>query len=201
MKKDYSVIQDKFNERLDYMTRKHCKVTLVRMDCRFPESFPSEEVKGTFPKFIRKFKEGLARKSVDTEHVWCREMNKSDKPHYHLAVLADGSKVRAMGLQLDAERIWGNTVKKKNEGPEGGGSSNSGLVDFCNNHRGKKVSSEILIQRPSPKADPATQKLQQAEFEKKCEEARSRAAYLAKDETKGNVPPRIREHGCSRLKK
>jgi len=195
------VIQERFNERLDYMTKKHCKVLVVRLDLRFPEDFPPDAVKGNHSRFIRRFNEHYARRGVETANVWCREMHSSDKPHYHMIVLADGSKVRPGGVRWAAERIIGNTVKKKDEDPEDGGSGNSGLVDFCNKLNGEKVSSELIIKRPSSKADPATQRAQQTIFENKCEEARSRAAYLAKEETKGNAPPRIREHGCSRLKK
>ena len=192
VKKDYSTINDKFDERLNYMTQKHNKALFFRFDVRFPESYPHDGTNQDFSNFIKLLKEPLTRDGNEMHYVWCREKKTSENPHYHVAALVDGSQTqRADGILRNASAIWQNIT----------GSSKEGLIDHCNRFEGKRVPTQIRLDRPSSKKDGDELARQRQKFEAKMDEVRKRAHYLGKDNQKGDVPNRVREYGASELPK
>ncbi len=192
VKKDYSIINNKFDERLEYMIDKHNKVTFFRIDVRFPESYPHNGRNEDLSELLRQSKEKLTRNGIEMQYVWCREQKTSENPHYHVAALVNGSHIqRVDGLLKNASDIWKNITS----------SSKDGLIDYCNSFNGESVPKQIRIDRPSSKKDGDELLQQQEEFEARKEEARHRAHYLGKNDQKGDVPKGVREYGASEFSK
>ena len=190
--KDYSIINHKFDERLEDMLNKHNKVLYFRLDSRHDKDIPHDKTNRHFRNLMKNLKEPLTRDGIEMQYVWCREKKTSENPHYHLAALVDGSRVQqAHGILLDANKIWKNIT----------GSSKEGLIDFCNHVDGKKVPPQVRIDRPSSKKDGEELARQELKFENKKAVVLKRAHYLGKDNQKGDVPSRVREHGASLLPK
>ena len=190
--KKYSKINGKFDERLDYMTGRHSKTTFFRMDVRFPKDYPHDGTNDHFTDFLKLWKEPLTKKGIETQYVWGREQDTSENPHYHVAVLVDGNRIQHVNrIVNDASKIWKGITA----------SSKDGLIDYCSNYNGRKVSKEIWIKRP-PSKKTGEELIQLAqEFESGKEDVRYRAHYLGKARSKGNVPRGVREYGASELPK
>jgi len=190
-KKDYSKIQQKFDERLDHMTENKCKVTFFRMDVRFPKDYPHDGTNSDFSSLMKLLKEKRSRDDKgDFHYVWGREQNKSENPHYHLAGIVDGNKTQnARGILSDADEIWGRITA----------SPKKGLVDFCNRENGKKVEPYFRIDRPAGNSTGEKLATEEEAFKEGRRKAAERASYIAKPKTKGKAPLRVREYGASEL--
>lgn len=191
-------IQSRFNELLDGMTTGHNKVTVFRMDSHFPDGFvmKNKMANDEQSQLMKRLKENCTRRGVDMSYLWCREQNNSENPHYHTIAMVDGSKVQnAMGLLKDANRIWKNITESEKDG----------LIHYCNRgENGQKATPNATIRRPSSKATGAQRTEQEQAFEEACRQARERAAYLAKAETKrgstriaGTANAKFRQFGSS----
>lgn len=192
VKKDYSIINKKFDERFDYMTAKHNKVTFFRFDVRYPEDHPHDGTNRDFSELLKQLKEPLTKIGNEMHYAWCREKETSENPHYHVAILLNGSYTqRVDGILQNANGIWGNIV----------GSPKKGLIDYCNRFSGERVAKQIRIDRPSSKKEGEELAQQQQEFEANKVAVRVRAHYLGKSDQKGDVPKRVREYGASELPK
>lgn len=142
MQKNYSVINRKFDDRLDHMTSQHNKVTFFRFDVQFPKDYPHDGTNQDFSNFLKLLKEPLTRQDNEMHYVWCREQNKSENPHHHVAALVNGSQTqRVDGILQHAADIWERIT----------GSSGEGLIDHCNRFKGQSVPAQIRIDRPSSK--------------------------------------------------
>lgn len=192
MKKNYSIINDKFDERLAYMTKMHNKALFFRFDVRFAKDYLHDGTNQDFTDFIKLLKEPLTRAGNEMHYVWCREKKTSENPHYHVAALVDGSQTqRVDGILQNASDIWQNIT----------GSTKEGLIDHCNRFQGKKVPTQTRLDRPSSMKNGDELAQQRQVFETKMEEVRKRAHYLGKDDQKGDVPSRAREYGASEMPK
>jgi hypothetical protein len=192
VKKNYQKINEQFDERLTYMTDKHNKVTFFRFDVRFPKDYPHNGKNDDISDLLKRVKEPLTRHGNEMQYVWCREQNTSENPHYHVAMLVNGSHTRhAGGILSNTSDIW----KEITASPK------DGLIDYCTNFQGQKVQPQIRIHRPSSKKEGEELALQQQQFEAQKEEARQRAHYLGKDSQKGYVPKGVREYGASEMRK
>ena len=188
--KNYAKINDKFDERLDYMTDKHNKVTFFRFDVHFPEGFPHDGTNKDISTLFKRVKEPLTKAGNELHYVWCREQKTSENPHYHVAGLGNGNLTqRAGGILQDVSDNWKDIT----------GSPKDGLIDHCNRYQGKRVPTQIRIDRPSSAKEGEELIELRRQFEEKKEEARKRAHYLGKDDQKGNVPSRVREYGASQV--
>jgi hypothetical protein len=140
VKKNYSKINDKFDERLEHMTDNHNKVTFFRFDVRFPKDYPHEGTNKDLSKLLKRLKEPLTKTGNEMHYVWCREQNTSESPHYHVAALVNGNYTqRVDGILQDASNNW----KDITDSPK------NGLIDHCNRFKGERVSTQIRIDRPS----------------------------------------------------
>jgi hypothetical protein len=188
--KDYSKINDQFDERLEYMISRHNKVTCCRFDVRYPQDYLHDGTNNDLSNLLKLVKEPLTRDGIEMHYVWCRERNTSDNPHYHVAVLLNGNLVqRVDGIFQHTARIWSQII----------GSPKEGLIDHCSTFMGEKVPKQIRINRPSSMKGGEALMIQQQQFKAQKEEARKRAHYLGKDDQKGDVPKRVREYGASEL--
>ena len=192
VEKNYAKINDKFDERLDYMTDNHNKVTFFRFDVHFPEDYPHDGTNKDLSKLLKRLKEPLTKTGNEMHYVWCREQDTSENPHYHVSSLVNGNHTqRVDGILQDASNILKDIT----------GSPKNGLIDHCNRFRGEKVPTQIRIDRPSSAKEGQELIELRQQFEAKKDEARKRAHYLGKDDQKGDVPKRVREYGASELRK
>ena len=192
VEKNFAKINDKFDERLEYMTDKHNKVTFFRFDVHFPKDYPHDGTNKNLSKLLKRLKEPLTKTGNEMHYVWCREQDTSENPHYHAAGLVNGNRT---------QRVDGILQEVSNDWKEITGSPKNGLIDHCNQFKGERVPTQIRIDRPaSAKEGQELIELRQ-QFEEKRDEVRKRAHYLGKTDQKGNVPRRVREYGASELRK
>ena len=192
VEKNYAKINDKFDERLDYMTDKHNKITSFRFDVHFPDGYQHDGTNKDISTLFKRVKEPLTKAGNEMHYVWCREQKTSDNPHYHFAGLVDGNYTqRVGGILQDVSNKWKEIT----------GSSKDGLIDHCNSFNGERVPTQIRIDRPSSAKEGQELIELRQQFEAKKEEARKRAHYLGKNDQKGDVPKRVREYGASQLPK
>ena len=199
-RKDYSQIMDKFVERLDYMTDKHRKVLFLRCDVRFPKGYTAKGTNEEFLTLMQDTRSGMKERGIEMQDVWAREQVRSENPraqkqnenpHYHVAILLNGSKVQnAMPVLQGISETW----KKITSSPK------DGLIDHANrDEKRRKVPPETHINRPSSEASGEVLVEQTAKFEEAKDEAICRTDYLSKAYSKGNAPPGVREFGSSEL--
>lgn len=188
--KNYSKINGQFDDRLNYMLKKHNKVTFSRFDPRFPEKYTHDGGNSEISKLLKLLKEQLTRNNTEVHYVWCREKKTSENPHYHVALLVNGSHVQNVyGILQNTSDIWKRITESEKEG----------LIDHCSTFDGEKVAKQIRLDRPSSVKQGEELALQERQFEKDIEEVRKRAHYLGKDRQKGDVPKGVREFGASEL--
>ncbi len=188
-RKDYSQIMDKFTERLDYMTEKHRKVLFFRFDARFPEGYPHNGKNDDFLTLMRETRSDLKDRGIESQDVWTREGD--DPPHYHAAVLANGSKIQSAMPELrNISARWKNITS----------TTKDGLIDHANrDEKKRKVPPETHINRPSSEASGEVLADQHDGFKKAKDEAIYRTDYLSKAYSKGSAPPGVREFGSSEM--
>jgi hypothetical protein len=180
-------IATRIHDRINDMIGNHCKVLFIRMDVRFPKGYPHCGDNKEISTLMRWLKEPNTINGIKIHYVWVRERDSSECPHYHLILLVNGSMIQnPMGLLQSAERIWNGVV----------GVKYPGLVHLCSH--GQDLGC-IMIKRPSSNATGERLNYQTISFDEALAEALQRAAYLAKSHSKGNVPKRVRQYGCSRI--
>lgn len=164
---------------LDNSLEKHNKVTIIRLDVRYDTESKAEDSNKDISKLSKNIKQNLNNRWIDSNTIWAREQNTSENPHYHMAVLVDGNKVQSPhDVATMASKSWKHIT----------GSEKDGLV-----HRG----SCITIRRPSSKAEGATLKEQEKQFEQKRKQALEALSYLAKTATKDQTPPHAKRFHAS----
>ena len=89
----YIELLEKVKEQIDAMLSYHNKVFIYRLDIRVTEYTDDNEV---ITKFIKSYKKWLMKEYNFNRvaFVWCREVERSKKQHYHLAFMLDGNKVQ-----------------------------------------------------------------------------------------------------------
>lgn len=184
-------VMTKINSRLCYMLESHNKVLVVRFDIRFPQGYTPTGVE--LSNFIKLFKEYHQRHGLNIHYIWVREQANGAVHHYHLMIMVNGSIMQNPYCLLQkADEIWARVV----------GYDGPGLVHFCNTEwMGERASSSTMIRRPSSVATGMERVQQEQQFQSSIARVHAQADYLAKEETKGEAPYRMREFGCSRLKK
>ena len=166
---------------LAYMTRRHCKVFLVRFDLRFPAGTFHQGRNDEISQFMKALTNHFTDHGIETCYIWAREQWSSDAPHYHVALLLDGSQVQhPMRVWLKAEEIWSRITN----GPHA-------LVHRCSDH--------VMICRPSGTAFGDELLAQQQAFRTAYEVARGWMSYLAKEFSKEDSPFRIRRYGATQV--
>jgi len=179
-----SDIVQAIQQRLQCMIDRYCRTYLVRLDIRFPHGYVAMNANEKFSELMKQLKEYYTYHQVATQYVGVREQNTSENPHYHVALLFDGSKVdNGWAVGEKAAGIWQVIV---------GLGAGVHRCEFAGKYG-------IKIVRPKFKAVGLDLQTQQAAFRAACHEAMTWLSYLAKTATKGCAPPNARELFCSRL--
>jgi hypothetical protein len=89
----------RFKREIDAMLSHHCKIFILRFDVRIYTNSQTNEVISNFRKsYAERVKRYYKTKNV--AYVWCREVEKKKKQHYHFAVIVDGNEAWVAGALL-----------------------------------------------------------------------------------------------------
>lgn len=80
----------RFKREIDAMLSHHCKVFVLRFDVHI---YTHSQTNEQMTKFLRSYIPRVERyyKTKNVAFVWCREVERAKKQHYHLAVMVDSS--------------------------------------------------------------------------------------------------------------
>jgi Inovirus Gp2 len=190
--KKYKHIKEMLNDikqQFSVMTRRHCKVLLVHFVLRFPLGTFHQGNNEEISEFIKKLTNYYTYLKIGTRYIWAREQDTSNAPHYHVALLLDGSqRHHAQTIFDEAAEIWSRIAN----GP-------LSLLHCCYHPPiGGDGNGGIMIRRPSDKASEHLYEKRQA-FQTAYIEALDWTSYLAKVASKENTPPGVRRYGSSQL--
>ncbi|QJB56535.1 inovirus-type Gp2 protein [Pseudodesulfovibrio sp. zrk46] len=186
----YDIILQKIHERIQLMT-KYSRVMFVRADLRLPHdhqpSGNNEEVSHLF----KIMKENARTHNVTFHFVWVRESSPDGKPHYHLVILLDASRVsNYVAFLNELERVWGHVLN----------CNATGLVHRCETDQfGNYTGNGIILQQPTRQATGEERAAQEHDFWSKLNWITEWASYLAKVRQKESTPHRVRRFGASQL--
>ncbi|UTV98793.1 inovirus-type Gp2 protein [Marinomonas rhizomae] len=91
------------------MLSHHCKVLVYRLDMSTYDYSPSnKELSDFIKRYRQRLQRSLGLKRV--AYLWCREQNKSDKQHYHLAFIVDANKHQRPSLLIEIAKIYWNDM-------------------------------------------------------------------------------------------
>ncbi|SHN72752.1 YagK/YfjJ domain-containing protein [Desulfovibrio litoralis] len=162
-------ILDTVINQIETSTAKHNKVFVVNFSLTYPQTQISSTNNKDITIFMDRFTKYLEKDKKIIDYTWVREQNTSKNHHYHVMPTLNGNKIQNQhGIMKEATRIWEEVIS----------SEASGLVDYS--------STPHMLR----KDDPA--------YQEKLENCILHASYLAKENTKGNNPKRVRSYGCSR---
>ena len=186
----YPVIMERFKERFDWMTDRHCKVLFIRFDMRFPARYPTMGGNQEISRFWKNFGEQSAYRGIDLHYLWVREQSREKHQHYHCIALLDGNKVmNYFHFLLKVQETWGRVL----------GCDATGLIHFCDKDAdGNRMENGIMLCRP-PLKHPAREYLQ-AQFKQDYDRCFYWASYLAKENQKASAPYRVNSFDSSVLR-
>lgn len=89
----------RFKREIDAMLSHHSKVFMLRFDIRVDTHSQTNE---QMTRFLRSYIPRVERyyKTKNVAFVWCREVERSKKQHYHFAVMVDGSNATRVSQEL-----------------------------------------------------------------------------------------------------
>ena len=159
----------RFKREIDAMLSHHNRVFLLRMDVHVDEHSPTNEKMTRFLRsYVSRIQRNYKTKNVGT--IWCREVEKVKKQHYHLAVMVDGSNATRVSKEL--LRMADEVAKHQKLS-----------IGYCDN-------ASYLIKRTDlAKGDYST-----------YNEAFKRLSYLAKERGKTIKAERANSYQTSRIK-
>ena len=159
---------------IDHYTHKHNKTLVVRCDIRYPTDYDkSTDNNSDITRCMRKVRQKYHRQGLEPMFIWCREKDTSIHPHYHVALLLNGNKVRSYNhVFKTVEDMFKNTI----------GVDNNGLVDAC-----MRYENGILLDR------------NRQDYIQKYQDVYRQLSYLAKENGKGEYADGLRDFGMSRL--
>ena len=158
------------------MNAAHCKVLFIRFDVRFPQNYFPPSDNSIFQRFFENFIRHLQRDNLDPHYLWVREQSWEKHQHYHIVLLLDGNKTQSIYGHLKlAESLWSRAL---------GLSDAAGLICYCTESRdGTTQTNGLMLKRDDPG------------FQNTFSTCVEWGSYLAKTNTKGNAPARVREWG------
>jgi Inovirus Gp2 len=190
---EYEHINEILNDikrQFDVMIENHCKVLLVHFVLRFPAGTFHQRNNEEISEFIKKLTNYYEYRRVATRYIWGREQLTSCAPHYHVALLLDGSqRHHTLTIWDEAAEIWSRITN----GPHA-------LLHRCwHAPIGGDGNGGIMIRRPSSKAIGNDLYEQEQAFQNAYIAALNWTSYLAKEYSKENTPFGVRRYGSSRL--
>ena len=89
----------RFKREIDAMLSHHSKVFMLRFDVRVNTHSQTNE---QMTRFLRSYIPRVERyyKTKNVAFVWCREVERAKKQHYHFAVMVDGSNATRVSQEL-----------------------------------------------------------------------------------------------------
>jgi Inovirus Gp2 len=182
-----SDIMEDIEQRLQYMIDRYCRAYVVRLDVSFPDGYLAVGANEECSDLMKRLKEYYTYHGVVTHYVGVREQNTSKNPHYHIAIVFDGSKIdNGWAVLIRAAAIWPRIV----------GFGADACVHLCRTFDG---ANGIKIERPRTKSVGLDLQNELAAFHASVHAAMTWLSYLAKSATKGSAPPKTKEFFCSRL--
>ena len=180
-----------YETRLNYMASKYSQVTAAHLIVTWPNDVDHSHANTELGESLNALRKTLRNHGVESQAGWVREVaqdRKDDKPHYHIGLLCNGREVQSgMGPAKHLNRL-------------------------LTKHWGKPEESVFVkCQPPNPDLDCQAElnnrysaiklRTHQENAEAQRENILKWFSYHAKVETKGNVPPRVREYGFSQFPK
>ena len=165
---------------LKHYTNKHNKTLVVRCDIRYPKDYDKPtETNEDISKCMRKVRKKYFRQGYDINYLWVREQDSSHHPHYHVAMLFNGNKMRSYThVFKTVETMFKNTI----------GVNNDGLVDKCmTSKNGNQHENGILLDR------------NKENYPQRLQDVYRQLSYFAKSYSKGEYKDGLRDFGMSRL--
>ena len=177
-------ILEKIDAQFKYAEQNKSKIFFMRYDVRIPDGVPISDNK-TFRDFMANFMKNLSRQGLSPQYIAVREQVGDNHPHYHVALMLDGEKTRSIHSHIrTAKKLWDSALDLP---PKENG---YGLINDCTKDSdGRRQENGVLLSPGNP------------EFQQKKDDCFRRASYLAKTNTKGNVPKWQREVFTSRIPK
>ncbi|MCF7791369.1 MAG: inovirus Gp2 family protein [Victivallales bacterium] len=174
-------ILNKTEQLFEEAINKHCKVFFMRMDLRLPSDAITSNDNNAIKNFMNSFVKHLDRNKLDPKYLWCREQSREKHQHYHSFLLLDGSKTRNIHNHIKkAEQLWSKQFNLDEH-------TNNGLVDDCTTGRNGKQKNGIIINRSKE------------DFKFQYDNAFKWSTYLAKENTKSNIPKNNNSYASSKL--
>ena len=102
----YKEIIERFIDQLDIAFKYHKRLLVHRVDLHLNKFSSDNKV---ISRFMNRLKQWLKRNyGLDKiGYIWVREQDRSDKQHYHLALLLDGDKIRhPKRLNEQIKEMW-----------------------------------------------------------------------------------------------
>ena len=175
--------------RIDSMIDRHCKVFCHSFNFHFPKDYQNDGGNKEISKISNIVRNDLRKRNIDMEYVWAREQNNSKNPHYHVMIMADGSKINnPWSLKESIDNAISKTLKTEATGLQH-------INNSDNDHR------KTMINRPSSKASGEKLAEQQSRFNYAMDQTLNVAKYMSKTDTKGDAPAHVREYQGSQIKK
>lgn len=175
-------INEKYQERLEYMSEAHSQVVVGHLVATWPNDIPFDSANQVVGSALNALRKTLSNRGIESQGGWVREVSPGrddGKPHYHIGLICDGNKTQSvMACAQDLNRI---VTKKLN-----------------------KPSSSTYVKCAPPQTSPgSTLKLRrnQADAEEQKKNISDWLSYHAKTDGKGQVPSHTREYGFSHLPK
>ncbi len=180
-----------YETRVNYMATNYSQVTAAHLIVTWPDDIDHTHANTELGESLNALRKTLRNKGVESQAGWVREVapeREDDKPHYHIGLLCNGREIQSgMGHARHLNRLLTKRWGKSEE------------------------SVFVKCQPPNPDLDCQVE-LNSRSSAIKLRSLRENAeaqkdnildwfSYHAKAETKGNVPPRIREYGFSQLPK
>ena len=102
----YKEIILRFIDQFDIVFKYHKRLLVHRVDLHLNKSSSNNKV---ISRFMNRLKQWLKRNYglEKIGYIWVREQDRSDKQHYHLALLLDGDKIRhPKRLNKQIKEMW-----------------------------------------------------------------------------------------------
>lgn len=170
------------DDRIEVAAQRFGRVLPVRLDFKLPANYPEQNDNERFGRMLDSLSQDLRRKGVGKEYIWSREVGiENGREHYHLLMLLNGRKLQSShSVHKRANELWAKALEI---------GTADGLVHKAGPASKKKEPRENWLDRNKD------------DFEANKAELKKWGGYVCKEEQKGEAPKRVREYGCSQLKK
>lgn len=174
----YNEVLKLIEKTLENALSKHSRVLIVRFDLSFPKWMKETSSNKYISMFMQYLQRRLDTDEIDPKYIWVREQSKEKHQHYHVAMFVNGNRMRSpYRIHTYAKEIWGKVLNIDD---------GSGYVNECRRYRdGRRGTAHYYICKDKK------------DWRNTYESCFKRLSYLAKTNTKGYTPSRVRSIGAS----